>query len=472
MRDLLTKSDFKLFREAPLHLWAKVHCCLESQPLSAEQMHRRQEGQAVEALAYDYLETVLMPQLPGSEMIWQGTYADAGFTIRTDALIFNPGTQTWDLYEVKSSTSVKKDHLEGVCFQTLILERHLTLSSVYILHVNKDYTHGNHATLADFFIRHDVTTAIEPLRESLQECRAEMLAVADLATPPATMACLKPSACPCLSLCHPDLPERSIYEIPRIDKKARELREAGLLAITDIPDDFSLTEIQQKYVQLVINGQPIIQAEAIEKWLDGLTFPLYFLDYETFNPAQPIFPGYHPFDHIIFQFSLHILDRPDDEPRHAACLLVEREDPSDKLVRALLQDLGPTGSVIVWHKSAEAGWNTSLAKRCPRFAEQLVGINARLADLKEIFSKGYYQHPDFYGSSSLKTVLPVICPNLRYDDLAIQEGMQTSLTWAALYHGTIEPDAREKVMADMLAYCQRDTFALVAIWKLLQNLIQ
>jgi len=48
-------------------------------------------------------------------------------------------------------------------------------------------------------------------------------------------------------------------------------------------------------------------------------------------------------------------------------------------------------------------------------------LTERLVDLLRIIQDGYY-HPDFGGSFSIKVVLPVLVPELRYDGLAIGNG--------------------------------------------------
>ena len=66
----LTKSDFRRFREAPRHLWAKKHNCLD--PASYDQLVVIQ-GEQVEQLAKEYLERFILPAQPGRTLSWQET---------------------------------------------------------------------------------------------------------------------------------------------------------------------------------------------------------------------------------------------------------------------------------------------------------------------------------------------------------------------------------------------------------------
>lgn len=467
---MLSKSDFLLFLESPMHLWAKAHDAIDSRPHTPYEQHLIQQGQAVETLARQYLEKTLLKQYSRAQVFWQPSFDDGEYQIRADALVLDLEADVYDLYEIKSSAAVHTDHEYDVTFQALLLESTLPLRHSYILHVNQSYELGENLDVAQFFTVEEMSDKISKRRESVIQLRKAALAVTRSSNPDPDWACTQPESCPCPQLCHPQLPVRSIYDLPRIGKKALELREMGITAVDDIPATFPLNPIQSKHAQAFRTGEVLVDREAIRTLMADLTFPLYFLDYETFNPAIPLFAGYHPYEHIVFQYSLHKMTSLDSELEHNERLILTGEDPAPGLVSQLVHDLGPTGSVIVWYKTAESGWNKSLARHCPEFAGQLMGINDRLFDLMKIFSGGSYIHPDFRGSASLKAVLPVLCPELAYTDLEISNGEEAMLTWYWLQQGEVEPEKLAKIRSDLLAYCRRDTYGMVAIWNYLRSL--
>lgn len=464
---MLSKTDFLLYLDAPMHLWAKAHDALEDKSHSLYEQHLFQQGQQVESLARDYLEDILLPQYDRGKLIWQATYDDGQFEIRADALILDRAAQCYDLYEIKSSTSVHTEHEYDVTFQVMLLEGLLNLKNVYILHIDKTYQQGDELDIARFFTLDEISEKVEKRRADVDQWRKEAWAVTQMEKPHPKFACTKPQSCPCPSLCHPNLPERPIYNIPYIGRKAAQLREMGITAIEDIPFNFNLNIKQKKHVQAVKSGKAVIDRAAIQDSLSNLQFPLYFLDYETFNPAVPMYPGYRPYEHIVFQYSLYRLIEPDTPLQHADCLVIEDGDPAPKVVPHLMANLGETGSVVVWNKSFEEGRNRDLAEHCPDYADQLTEINTRLFDLMRIFKDGHYVHPDFHGSASLKAVLPVLCPDLDYENLAIKDGEQAMLTWYWLQQGEIPLEQRAEVEAAMREYCKRDTYGMVAIWEYL-----
>ena len=197
--------------------------------------------------------------------------------------------------------------------------------------------------------------------------------------------------------------------------------------------------------------------------LDALEYPLYFLDYETYNPAIPWYDGYHPYSAMVFQYSLHIQRESDADIEHVEYLAMDDEDPAPEVAASMAKHIGDNGSVIVWYAPFESTRNKEMAKRAPDHADFLHGINERIFDLMQVVKGGYYVDSRFKGSSSLKKVLPVMAPELSYDDLEIQEGAEASASWRKLIRGDMTDTERKQLRQAMLKYCERDTYAMVVL---------
>lgn len=467
---MLSKSDFLTYLDAPMHLWAKAHdqCALFTP--TPYQQHLIQQGQDIETLARSYIEDQILARYKDAQLLWQPNYDDGRFEIRVDALIWDRSTQTYDLYEIKSTTSIHTEHEYDLTFQVLLLESILKLRHAYLIHINKDYQHGQKLDLTKFFTLEEVTDRVERRRQSVEQLRQDAWRVTRLDQPRPAFACLKPHTCPCPELCHPALPENPVYDLPYIGKKAAQLREMDIIAIEDIPVAFDLNPKQRKIVRAVKGQQPEIEKNRIQQSLSELQFPLNFLDYETFNPAIPLFANYHPYQHILFQYSLVILTGPEAAPQSIDFLCTDNEDPAARFASHLLSHISPVGSVVVWNQGFEASRNKELAQHCPEYMHALLRINERLFDLMRIFKDGFYVHPAFHGSASLKSILPVLCPERGYEDLRISSGEEASLTWYHLIKGLIPAESRSEFETAMKTYCHNDTFGLYAIWKHLHQL--
>jgi hypothetical protein len=320
-----------------------------------------------------------------------------------------------------------------------------------------------------FFKIELLTDKVAALKQTVLSERQRALAIIQQETAAGIKGCLKPDTCPCPALCHPDLPAHPIYDLPRIGKKAADLRALGVKAIQEIPPDFPLSATQRAQVELVKAGLPSIDPAAIQAFLAEFTFPLYFLDYETMNPAMPLYDGYHPYELTVFQYSLHVIAHFGAELVHYDEFVLDALDPAPRIAASLERVLGSEGSVIVWNQSFEARCNQVMARLAPAYTGFLEGVNTRLRDLMDVFRKGHYKHPDFRGSSSLKRVLPVLVPELTYEDLTIRDGEEAMQALGEILYADPDSQRREQLEKALRTYCKRDTLAMVKIWDVLRK---
>ena len=280
------------------------------------------------------------------------------------------------------------------------------------------------------------------------------------------------------------MPAYSVHDLNRIGNSKKllgELLNEGILKIDDVPEEMVKPKkakkgeadkkpIKLNQVRVYKTKEPIIDIEAIKMELNSLKFPLYFLDYETYPTAIPPFSGYHPYQHIVFQYSLHILKSKDAELEHKECLVLEG-DPAEKIVASLRENIGDTGSVISWYKSFENSRNKELAGLVPEQAEFLHSVVERTYDLMDIVDKQYYVHHGFKGSSSIKKIQPVIAPNFSYKDLEVQNGTMAIEAYRQISVGELKGKEVEEKRKQMLKYCEYDTKIMYIIWKFFSDLV-
>ncbi|MGD8457269.1 MAG: DUF2779 domain-containing protein [Anaerolineales bacterium] len=468
----LTKSDFLLYLDTPLHLWAQKNNRIEKEP-SRYDLFLMKQGEEIGKLAKDFLQDTLHSSRPHYEIAIEKGYSDDRYEARADVVVFDPDENAYDLYEIKSATSVKKANLYDAAFQSLVCEANVPLRKVYIVHTNKDYIRQGEIDPNELFTIEDVSAQVDELKDEVKKTREDAWQVAKSKSPKNVPECVKPDHCPCPNLCHPELPEHSIYDLSRLNKeKARDLKAKGILAVEDIPPDYKLSERQRKQVEAVKWGKPFLDIQAIKNELAKLEYPLYFLDYETFNPGLPAYDGYHPFQHMVFQYSLHVLDTSESKPKHYEFLFTGSSDPGIEVVEDLAKHIGERGSVVVWYKFFETKRNEEMAERYPEYRSFLLDINERVYDLMEVFSKGYYIHPGFHGSSSIKKVSPILVKDveLHYNDLDISCGDNAMIAWHEITSGVLSNEEVEAVEQYLLHYCKMDTMAMVKIWEALKKL--
>ena len=466
---MLTKSDFLLYLEAPMHLWAVKHGKLTITP-SVYDQHLMRQGYEVEKVAKEFLTTYILPKYKHAELLWQQTFVSDEYQTRADGIIHDLDSDTYDLYEVKSSTSEKKDHLPDATFQSIVIGHSLTLGKVSLVLLNDEYVRGESLDVEHLFKVPDITADVAEMTVDILAHMREALRISKTDTPETVLNCLTPKSCPCLDLCHPDLPAYSIYNIPNLSpKKRRELEDAKTIAIDTLDLNFSFTPKQQKIVDVMQSKTPYLDKPKVTELLQSLMYPIYFLDYETYDEAMPLYKGQKPYQKMVFQYSLHIISSNGEAIQHEEYVAFEPGDPARNLVEHLRRHISDKGSVVVWNKTFEGGRNKEMGEQYPEYKDFLTDVNNRMFDLMEIVSKGYYLHPDFKGSWSIKNVLPVMVPELNYKGLKINKGDMAMLAWWEMVHNE-NVDEKKNTADALLEYCGLDTHAMVEIWKKLVQL--
>lgn len=452
---MITKSDFLIFLKAPLHLWAKKNGQLDKKVPSIYEQHLMKQGYEVEKLAHQLLPNAT----------WQKPYFTDDFEIRQDAEISYPDG-TSQLYEIKSSTEVKKEHLYDITFQSIVQENNTKITKFFTVFLNKDYVLKGKVDINSLFVVKDVTKEVKKLRGVVEDLMYEAINVVNKESSERIEGCLNPKTCPCTDLCHPNLPKKSIFNIPYLStKRKRELIDSKIISIDDVTYDLPLNPMQRKIANAIKTGTPYLDKVKLKEFLDSFTYPIYFLDYETYPLAIPIYNNYKTYQQMVFQYSLHIVNK-DGTILHKEYLETEKGDPSRNLIRKLSNDIGPTGTVASWNKTFEMGRNEDMARLYPEYSEFLKSVNSRMVDLADFINKEMYIHPEFLGSWSIKNVLPVLVPDLSYKKLKVNKGDQAMLVWWEL----VNSESKEKAK-DLLEYCGLDTLAMVKIWEKLKTLI-
>lgn len=377
--------------------------------------------------------------------------------------------------EIKASTSVKEKHRIDLAYQQFVLEKcGFKVSRCSVLVLNNQYVRAGEVNPKELFVLEDVTEAVAA---ELGFIAAEVeKALAVVASPSAPD--LSPRHCGKIddgSLANwlpiykslKAVPERSIYDLPAVTpQQIGEFEDSGILAISEIPPSAFLSKKQREAVDVFQSGEIRIDQGKIAAFLGAVQYPVYFLDYEGCMDAVPPFEGTRPYQQMVIQWSLHVLRSPGGELEHYEYIHNSTEPPFEGVSASLREKLGETGSVIVWYKNYEAGRNKELQTLAPNYADFFASVNDRIVDLMEIFSKKMYVHPEFMGSASIKKVLPAVVPELSYKNLNVQEGETASRLWTqAVLQNKFPPAEREKILGDLLTYCELDTFAMVEIFR-------
>ena len=408
--------------------------------------------------------TLKAMQDPEVKAIYEAAFAYDDVRIRVD-ILERIEDGSWNLVEVKSSTSVKEVYYPDVAIQYYVLEGcGLQINRAGILHINNQHIYdGRNLDLPSLFSFADLTDetiAMQPEVPLRLEGLKAVLADSDAPEIQPSRHCHKPYDCEFWDHCTKDMPEFWVYNINAIGQnKLDELADMGIQDIGDIPATFPLSQIQDRIRVSVTNQQEYISKD-LKAELNDVNYPIHFLDFETIGLALPRYAHTRPYQIIPFQWSDHILYE-NGKLDHREYLCNDDKDPREEFSQTLLDALGTEGSIVIY-TSYETGVLNSLIEHFPQYADQLQSVIDRFIDLYAII-RGHYYHPKFYGSFSLKYVLPALIPEMSYENLSIQEGMQASIEYLRMIDSATPEDEKARLRQDLLTYCGQDTLAMVKI---------
>jgi predicted RecB family nuclease len=487
MRDhQLSKSRFVAGWQCHKLLWWKVHepDAVELQPDKVLQDLFDQGRQVGDAARARYPGGVLidLPYHAGAERVAATRAAlEAGAPAVFEATFIADHTfvaidvlekqgEGYRVTEVKSSTSVKDEHIPDLAVQARIAAAcGVTVTATDVLHLNKEFRNPDSG---DLFERSDVTKEVVSFLPQVPDevaAQREMLA-GPLPDVPIGLQCFEPRECPFIKRCWPDTPDHIRHLAGVGPKKTAAYLARGISSIADLPAKEKLSFTQRRQLKAMAE-QRIIVEPTLAQELEPFVAPprLGFLDFETVARAIPVWPGMAPWQQAAAQFSYHER-QPDGTYTHAAFLAEGPEDTRPKLAAAMVRATAHADRVVTY-TAFEKTRIRELQRAVPDLADDLAALEAKLLDLHPVMKNCVY-HPDFRGSFSLKYILTPLVPELTYDDLVIVDGRVASVEIARLLFvaDKIPRQERDRVRQDLLNYCERDTWAMVKLVERLREL--
>ena len=391
-----------------------------------------------------------------------------------------------EITEVKSSTDISPIYYDDIAFQYHVLSScGLNLKKTFIMHINNEYERQGNIDLTGLFTAHECTTIVRAMQKDVAaniECFKKSAEEKNELNVEIGMHCVDPYECEYRAYCWKHIPKNSVFDVSgqalHWDKKF-DLYKRGIISYKQLLEsgeklnDAALMQIET----FIYKKPPVINREAIRLFLDTLSWPLYFLDFETFNEAIPPFDGLRPYMQVPFQYSLHIQETPGADPEHREFLAKEGTDPRDELAVRLCADIPQNVCVLSYNMNFEKRCIKELAHWLEKhekddMAAHLLNMHDNFKDLMKLFQHRAYYSSELDGSYSIKKVLPALCPNdpeLDYKKLAlVHDGGEAQTVYSNLAGKS--PEEQERIRTALLAYCRLDTLAMVKILEKLTNI--
>ena len=388
-----------------------------------------------------------------------------------------------EIYEVKSSTEVHDIYLDDASYQYFILSNlGLNVKKVCIVYINNQYIRGKKLEIEKLFNIEDITEIAKSKQDEIRkniEITNKYMNEHDKNNEPKEkigMKCFKPYKCEFWEYCTRNLPKPNVFDIGggmHTSKKFEKYYE-GKVSFQDLQNE----DLNSKFLEQIDfelnNLEPKIEKEAIKELMDSLKYPLYFIDYETYQLAIPKTEGTKPYQQLPFQYSLHNIKEKGAPIEHKEFLAeIDDTDYLRHFAESMIKDMPENGSVIIYNKSFEPARNNEIARMYPDLKDEMDRINSNIVDFLEPFKQRKYYTKEMHGSASIKAVLPALYPNnpeLDYHNLpVVHNGGEASEAFLSLKNKTKEE--QKEIRHGLLVYCKLDTLAMVKLWKKFKEIV-
>jgi len=375
------------------------------------------------------------------------------------------------MIEVKASTSVKPYYEDDVAIQSLVARSAgVNLSGVSLAHIDSTWVYPGGGDYSGLLVEKDLTAGSFGRVDEVLGWIADAQKIASLTTPPEVATgpqCEKPFPCGFTSHCTKDQKqaEYPIDWLPRIQGKALKeyIAKNKVIDMREMPREL-LNSQQSRVLDHTVNGECYFDQAGSIADLAAYPLPALFLDFETISFGVPIWAGTRPFQSLTFQFSVHTLAA-DGNVSHTEFLDMSGSDPREAFTVSLLAACKQVGPIFVYNAGFEGTRKRELAEEFPALSKRLLALKSRLVDLHPIAVRRFY-HPSQQGSWSIKKVLPAIAPDLGYESLSgVQNGDMAMDAYLEALSPDTDPERREEIRRELLAYCKHDTWAMVRLWQ-------
>lgn len=407
----------------------------------------------------------------GVENIAEASFAYDGCFCSVD-ILKNLGNNKVEIYEVKSSTDVKPIYLDDISYQHYVLTKlGYEVEKVCVAYINNQYVRQGEIEIEKLFTIEDFTQLAKDkfleVEENIQSLR-KLLESKEEPTCEIGSYCSKTYECEFKAFCRKNLPKDgspNVFDLADCRTKEKFYNQ-GLITFEQLYEAGVLKEKQLQQVEVELkNLPPQIDVTEIKKFLNEIRYPLYFLDFESFNQAIPPYDNSRPYEQLVFQYSLHYQEKENGELKHKECLAYPGSDPRRQIAEQLCKDIPLDSCVTAYNMSFEKTRIKEMAEIFLDLKDHLMNIHDNIVDIMIPFRKRWYYTKDMQGSYSIKYVLPALYPNdpkFDYKNLeGVHNGGEASETFIKMQN--MEKSELEEWRKHLLKYCELDTYAMVKV---------
>ena len=388
--------------------------------------------------------------------------------------ILRKDKENYEIYEVKSSTHLKNNYVDDISYQVYILKSlGYNITKACVVYINNQYERHGDLEISKLFNIGDVTKEALDNFDKVEKKIEEINIYMEQKSEPEQflgMHCVTPYDCPFFTYCTRHLDKFNVFNISGMKNSEKfKYYNEGKYEYKDLLKEVTVPKYRNQMEYELYDKDDYIDKKQIKEFLDTLSYPLYFLDFETFALPIPKYDETKPFQKIPFQYSLHYIEN--DKLEHKEFLANPDIDPRRELAETLVKDIPMNVCVLAYNMRFEKEVISNLAELYPDLKKHLMNIHGNMKDLMIPFRDGAYYSKNMHGKYTIKKVLPALFPNdpsLDYHNLdLIHNGSEAMNEFANM--SKLEKKEQMYLKERLLKYCELDTYAMVKIWEKLKE---
>jgi hypothetical protein len=485
IHQLFTKQKFQMGLKCNQLLWQEFHSPEKEKKYSNQNYYRnnlqtevlleliKEKFSSFEIIPHnkDLIETVELTNLKikNSLGLIHPCFLVENFFTKIDIIKINPDNSL-EIYDIKNSINLKREHYLNLLFQKYILEKlDFHIKDILVIQVNEKYEYIDELKIDEFFKIKSVFTKLSNYEKDFFSILKNFYELKESQTRPRIneeSSCSSPKTC-LLKTCWNLKEEIDIYDLREGKMISDELFKKEIYFLKDIPDSTELNWFQKIQVDCSKKKEDFIDHQKINNFLQSLIYPIYYLDFETINPIVPIYKNTKPYLHVPFLFSLYIQREQDSNLEHYTFIDDLESDPREKILELLSSLILPDGSILCYNDIFEKRCIRESVEIFPKFKNWFDGIVNNFIDLSIPFRNFYFYSSKQKGSVSLKSILPALTDK-NHKELEISDGNTANLEFLKIKLNKIKNTEAEIVKKRLIDYCNLDSYAMYEIIKALE----
>lgn len=352
----------------------------------------------------------------------------------------------------------------------------IEFDEIYLLYVNSDYIRGETFDVFECLIIGDefyndrykkcgkIMDHVNACERDLDEILDKIENIGDMSDVKKTRSsiCTAHYKCEYFNECFPEFHDTSIMNLVQSSKKY-DCLEMGIDDMAQVVgDEIEANRMQYAQIMAAKKQGMFVDKFALMGWLDKITYPITYLDFEWQTYVYPPYQGMKPYDVLVFQYSMHVEDENGNLTHEE---YIGKKDCRIEFIEDLISKIPSTGTILVFNaQGAEVLRLQQLASQFPQYEEQLRSIWERMLDLALPFSCGLVYDVRMAGEYNLKKLLSLFS-DLSYDELEINQGLL-----AVKKYRELENEENEEIKQALYKYCEMDTYAEYVLYHFLNRL--